>query len=110
MIINPMWFYWMNVFDKLQFVSFVISMLTGITGVIALGCYCDDHDNDALRDSKRLLLVALCFGLVALFTPSEKTMTKMLIASQVNETNVERAKEVVDYIVDKVKEVREDQK
>lgn len=33
----------------------------------------------------------------------------MLIASQVNETNVEKAKEVVDYIIDKVKEVKENE-
>lgn len=53
------------------------------------GCSCDYKVSD----------------LIKVGTP-EDTATKMLIASQVNETNAERAKEVVDYIVEKIQEVK----
>jgi hypothetical protein len=81
-------------------------MFTGFIGCVAFGCYIDDGDDDTLRAAKRLFLIASCFVLVGIFTPSEKTMTKMLIASQVNEANVETAKEVVDYIIDKINEAK----
>lgn len=71
MIINPMWFYWMSVFDILHIICLVIGMITGFIGGVALFCYLDDNDNDTLRDAKRLLLLALCFGSVGIFTPSE---------------------------------------
>jgi hypothetical protein len=108
MIINPMWFYWVNVFGKIQIACFIIGVVTGFIGCAALACYFDDGGKRTLRDAKRLLLLALCSLSIGIFTPSEKTMTKMLVASQVNETNVEKAKEVVDYICDKIKEVKND--
>ena len=107
MIINPMWFYWMSVFDKMQCMCWAVFVIVGTIGGITLACYVFGDDDDALKPAKRLFLLALCFGFVGIFTPSEKTITKMLIASQVNETNIERAKEVVDYIIDRVKEEKE---
>lgn len=105
-----MWFYWMNVFGKLQIVCLIICVFAGFLGCVAFGCYIDNCGEGSLKAAKRLALMALCFGLAGVFIPSEKTITKMLIASQLNEINAEQAKEVVDYIIDKVKEVREEQK
>lgn len=110
MIINPMWFYWMGVFGKMQVICFIISVFAGFIGCVAFAYYVDNPDDnkdvDALKAAQRLFLIALCFLFVGIFIPSEKTMTKILIASQVNEANVERAKEVADYIIDKINEAQ----
>jgi hypothetical protein len=110
MIINPMWFYWMGVFDKIHTMCLVVCIIVGTIGGSALAYHIFGDDEDASKAAKKLFLIALCFGLVGIFTPSENTMTKMLIASQVNETNVESVKEIVDYIIDKIDEVKGEQK
>jgi hypothetical protein len=78
--------------------------------VFAILATVSDSQKDAkilIGISKKLLIICLISCFVGILVPSESTATKMLIASQVNETNAERAKEVVDYIVEKIQEVKE---
>lgn len=72
MLINPMWFYWMNVFGKMQILCFIVCVFTGFIGCLAFGCYIEDCGEDSLKAAKRLMLVTLCFGLIGIFAPSEK--------------------------------------
>jgi hypothetical protein len=108
MLINPWIFYLIGVCDAIGVIcalilcmSFFAMILVGIFMLI-------DEKNIALKRAfKKIVIVFAISGLVGTFVPSESTATKMLIASQVNETNVEHAKEVIDYIVEKIQEVKE---
>jgi hypothetical protein len=68
--------------------------------------YTLDELNKYRKVFKRFIVLFVVCLLGVIFVPSESTATKMLIASQVNETNVERAKEVIDYVVEKIQEVK----
>ena len=124
-IINPMVFYWIGLFDNISDISFVI--LAG--GVITLGILIICHlammvDNEyKTRESqgrmekfiKNTVIIVAISASITVLTPSESTMYKMLIASQVTVENIDLAKtgvtDLVDYIVEKVDEMqKEDEK
>ena len=107
MIINPWIFYLIGVCDAIGAICAAI-LLISMFAMILVGIFMIiDEKNIALKRAFKKIVIAFAIsGLVGTFVPSESTATKMLIASQVNETNVERAKEVVDYIVEKIQEVK----
>lgn len=114
MLINPWIFYLIGVCDS---ISIVCVIMCAVSVFCALACisiayneeefsYTADESKKFKNNSKRFIMLFVVCLLGAIFVPSKDTTTKMLIASQVNETNVERAKEVIDYIVEKMQEVK----
>lgn len=119
-IINPAVIYVINLMDSLR-VGLIIAIV--IFAVLTIFCainYMDMSEGNSeeckqsarkfLRCSKRFLVCfALAFVLVV-FTPSKDTCVEMLVASYVTPDNidagVEKTKETVDYIVDKIKEMK----
>ena len=121
-IINPWAIYLINVCDNLQFIS-LIATLIAITAVILIGVAwaldedncCDEEDIKAIRQYYMkwikiptiVLICSLVFGIVL---PTEKTCYTMLVTSQLTEENIHNvgnnAKEVVDYIFEKIEEVQ----
>lgn len=108
MIINPWVFYLIGVCDAIGCIC-AITLFMSLFAMIIAGIFMIiDEDNKVAikRVLKKIVIVFAVSCLVGIFVPSESTATKMLIASQVTETNVERAKEMVDYIVEKIQEVK----
>lgn len=121
-IINPWAIYLINVCDNLQVIS-LIATLIAITAVILIGVEwaldkdncCDEEDVKAIRQYYMewikipaiVLICSLVFGIVL---PTEKTCYTMLVTSQLTEENIHNvdnnAKEVVDYIFEKIEEVQ----
>lgn len=54
------------------------------------------------RWGKRLLVASAIILPIAIAIPNKDTSTKMLVASQITYENVDRAKDTVDYIADKL--------
>jgi hypothetical protein len=126
-VINPMWFYWLGVVDNLNifFWSMIITLL--FIGIVLNTIRAVEYENLSYTEVeegknvvvvkkmfKQWLIVFFCilpFVLLIVFTPSKETMIKMTVSKQVTYKNIDKAeekiKETFDYIVDKVKEIKE---
>ena len=110
-IVNPNWFYWVNVLTDLNIVCFVPAIISGIIlAIIVIGSTIDL----CFDDFKKLVVIcAIIFAisvLGAIFIPTEETMLKIMIAKYVTKENlnmtVDGIKSAVDYIVNAMKEIK----
>ena len=105
-IIDPMWFYWVSVVDVVKVCSGFIAGIALFILITAGSC------SDMLsKHTTRWLFVALVVGgALAVFVPSEVTLTKMLLAKFATYENAEIAldgiQSAADYIVNAIKEIR----
>ena len=120
-IINPMWFYFVDVIRDLEVVLFSIGLVTGVVClffIIAQTIEVKDAWDDESRAKEWKLLKRfiklcaipiVCFVLVVLI-PSKDTMYEMMIAKYITHENlsisVEAVKSAVDYIVEAFKAVK----
>jgi len=127
-IINPSWFYWLNVVDGIKTALLVVAIVAVIVGAIflvsyfsALEEYCGWHGKEGtFKPSKwdllckkisiaSVIVTAICImGLV--FIPSKNTLIEMQIAQMATYENaqwtVDSLKSVVDYIVEAIQKVK----
>lgn len=123
-IINPWIFYFADVANAMVFVF----MFTGIVFFVYAfykfttleedECIMNldyfytlkEKDKDAKKKNwhiiKRYVLIGCAFIILSTLTPTEKTIYRMAIASYITEDNLskgkEEAKELIDYIVEKI--------
>lgn len=126
-LIDPKIFYWMSVLGSLEmFLIFVGIVSFCVYGFIMLLYTMDKNTISEYENHPKLiekekvrcsviekkfklkpaiLSLILLFG-IPVFIPSQDTMVKMIVASQVTSENYEFAKdeitELIDYIVDKI--------
>ena len=117
-IINPVWFYWVNVVDTLVLILIVLFCLTVVSCVISgvftlttLEYGADDEDhNAAKRIFKRCFVVAVVVAVAIILIPTKNTLLEMQIARYATYENAEitldAIKSAVDYIVDAMKSVK----
>lgn len=132
-IINPSWFYWLQVLSGIN--TFIVVMLAFITVgavvaiVYAVGNYFSGvaykdqkyedgtpSDSDwrnyllAKKVLKIIIPVMIVFIIAAIAIPSKETMISMMIAKYATKENlsmtVEGIKSAVDYIVNAMKEIK----
>lgn len=115
-IIDPMWFYWLQIVDSIQGLCGVIAILSGVIGVIMLVFYLASvvdgctYEEDSRKRLKGLIKpLAVCFIIaitVTVFIPSKQTLIEMEIAKHATYSNVESIKEQItdaaDYILDRL--------
>ena len=112
-IISPWVFYWISISNSVRAVAFLCAIAT-VLGTFLFGglafdsCDARKHSN-AAKWAKRfatglVVSIALC-----VLIPSEDTCYKMLAADMFTQDNINSATEyvtdVIDYAVDKVKEL-----
>lgn len=117
-IINPSWFYWLNVADlALVFLCSIcgVSALCFIGSLIAREFCADEYtpkeSKEKMRKITRISLIAfLVSGFIAIFIPSKNTLIEMMIAKKATYDNVswtlEQVKEAVDYVISAIKEIK----
>lgn len=112
MIISPWVFYWIDVCDALKRLM-GCGVLTGVF-VMFISCICDDDGSKVFKQYERVmkkvgLVIAVLCLICGIFLPSEDTCYKMLAAKMFTQDNINSATEyvtdVIDYAVDKVKEL-----
>lgn len=114
-IISPWVFYWIGVLDTLKGVALIIAVIT-VIGVIVMGLWMgldisfnNGVDRDMAKLWIKLAIVSFVASMICVVLPSESTCYKMLAANMFTEKNVTAATEyvtdVIDYAVDKVKEL-----
>lgn len=113
-IINPWLFYFVDCLDGVQIVcilvviafTFAIVLLTAI--IHDLGW----DEKEELKSAKRTRKIMIFFSILLLIVipliPSKETCYKMMVASQITDTNIQKAEDVikdsVDYIFEKINE------
>ena len=116
-IINPWVFYLLEVIDTLDTCcGIVLAVFTVVFFVYALvwfinfGCW-DEGTISPMQILKKFKVLLIIVILANALIPSEDTIYKMMITSQVTTENIDTAKEtiqdVADYIIDAVKEIEE---
>ena len=116
-IINPAWFYWIEVADTIKAISIgamVILLIASIVLAATAKIDHDFHDDDECDRKKTVLFICLVgiavSSLVCIFTPSRNTLIEMQIAKLATKGNVEltidKVKEIVDYIINAMKEMK----
>lgn len=119
MIISPWVFYLIGMADTIKILALFASIVfVAISGLLwfdwmqSLFSY-REKDKDVLRERKivvKMSIAAIVSLAILIFTPSEDTCYKMLAADMFTQDNINSATEyvtdVVDYAVDKVKELQ----
>lgn len=103
-IINPMWFYWIDVISGLEVFAITILVLAcmGISGLLMVCAF--DESLDPFRKNKRLaaafLVCAFLSANIVVFVPSKETMITMVVAQNVTTENIEKATDTVKSMID----------
>ena len=111
-IINPWLFYLVNFLVNLQDVCSIVLIACGVAIAFRALIGLVNEDEEKLKankkTNKRLLFVLLSMLIVITFIPAEETCYQMMIASQITDTNIQKAEDVindsVDYIFEKINE------
>lgn len=120
-IINPVAIYVINLMGSLRVGLIVGAVIFAVLTIFWVVCYWDAKDDysdegkqsakDFFRFSKRFLVCFALSFILVVFVPSKDTCVEMLVASYVTPDNidagVEKTKETVDYIIEKIKEVQD---
>lgn len=118
-IISPWVFYWIGIVDNIRTLLITILIVLVIGGVIMFMCTISDADDyglknkDVAKEVKICIKVAIATFVVAVLVcviPDSDTCYKMLAADMFTQDNINNATEyvtdVIDYAVDKVKELQ----
>lgn len=132
-IINPSWFYWLQLLINIRGIVIAISVLISIGFIVAIIAtitnyvlgyeYRDRIDEDgkvwdsdwrnyllAKKFVKILFPITIVFLIIYILIPSKETLISMMIAKYATKENlgmtVEGIKSAVDYIVNSMKELK----
>lgn len=120
-IISPLTIYLINLMDPLHTVCIIACGIFLIIGIFYGIDYLDCKDSGseqnqiraqkALGRTKRMAVVCVICMLLTIFVPTKTTIIEMIVAQNVTIDNLnsgeEKLKEAIDYLVDKVEEVKE---
>lgn len=112
-IISPWVFYWIGIFNAVDAVAFLCVIATAFGtlgfGGMALDNYDAREHSNAVKWAKRFAVGLVISIALCVLIPSEETCYKMLAANMFTQDNINSATEyvtdVIDYAVDKVKEL-----
>lgn len=125
-IINPSWFYWINVVDGLRFVATFVVILLGITAAVVslvygvnmkmiedypASCEGEKRANVQLKKIMPILWVVwIASVLVLIFIPSKDTLITMMVAKYATYENagltVDALKSAIDYVVQAIQSLK----
>lgn len=115
MIINPLWFYLISVSSNLQIVCGIIACcaLMIIFISVLISPLLENMDTDFKGLDTKLLIIGIICAFISVLVPSKETCYQMMVASLVTKDNIEitaeAGKEAVDYIVDSIDKLLDEQ-
>ena len=115
MIINPLQFYLINVSSNLQIVCCVIACFALAIILISILMYpiLEDMGAEFKGLRTKLVIIGIVCAFIGILAPSKETCYQMMVASLVTKDNIkitaEAGKETVDYIVDSIDKLLDEQ-
>ena len=124
-IINPWFFYFIDIGDSLDTLALTIAVITGIIWVglwIAASIMIDKRctltenmQNKYIRfcwkKGKFFMIIMIITAIIEIAIPSKSAMVEMAVMQQVTPNNIEKGKEIVksttDYIFEKFEKLKE---
>lgn len=113
-IINPSWFYWINVVDNFRVFSIVCAIVCGACCLLMIIPISEEYDDSEIakweKRQKICFILCVILSAVLVLIPSKNTLIEMMIAKQATYENaqwtLETLKSAVDYIVNAIKSVK----
>lgn len=106
-IINPLWFYLINIVENFGGLLFTIAIVSG--GACLAFLFCSALDNDIksqMKNIKRLLIICIISSILTSLCPTKDTCYQMMTATMITPNNItavgDAATDVVDYIIESV--------
>ena len=124
-IINPWFFYFIDIGDSLDTLALTIAVITGIIWVglwFAASVMIDEcrtltenMQNKYIRfcwkKGKLFMIIMIVTAIIGIVIPSKSAMVEMAVMQQVTPNNIEKGKEIVksttDYIFEKFEKLKE---
>lgn len=124
-IINPWFFYFIDIGDSLDTLALTIAVITGIIWVglwLAASIMIDEcrtltenMQNKYIRfcwkKGKLFIIIMIVTAIIGIAIPSKSAMVEMAVMQQVTPNNIEKGKEIVksttDYIFEKFEKLKE---
>lgn len=110
-VINPMWFYWLQISDGLH-VLLLVSGIFALIGGVVIGWvafdspFYDEEETYKMRKSSvRAIICGIICILVSTAIPTNETLIKMQIAKFGTKDNVETVLQTINDKTDKLIEV-----
>lgn len=98
-VIDPMWFYWLQVFQSLKVLLIIFSVLLASAGAIVLFVASEEWKEDERKKKIKPGVIYIIFAFVimtaALLIPQKETMIQMKVAENVTYEKVEKVVEQV---------------
>ena len=109
-IINPMWFYFIDVISALKFIVTVVGALCAIAAAFFSWCKIDPIKEEEQKELNKIIKPFVIISIAALivwaFLPSKETMITMMVAKFATYENtawtLDTVKAAVDYIVNAI--------
>lgn len=115
-IINPSWFYWVNVVQGAGIAVTILALIATIFCLVGLplyhvdAVYNDESKKKFWKIAKGLIILCSVLWIVSIFIPSKETLIEMQVAKYATyenaEWSVETIKQAVDYIINALKELK----
>lgn len=109
-IISKEWLYWLEFFNTLNnFLIFSLVVSLGILIFLFIYKIIEMNDSEFINNciiASFIILIVSVFGL--LFTPSQKTVYKMMLSDVVTKHNIELGEDYIDKQMDKINDIVEE--
>ena len=118
-IINPIWFYLIDIIESADSLFFILSVLSTVATVVMFIIIMTEGEDaktapDIFKLIKKIFIVCITSIFLSVLTPTPSTCYKMMAASMVTPDNIaaggETATDIIDYIVESVDTLLEESK
>ena len=108
-LINPSWFYWVNVADSLRGLFIVFTILSGVVILVSFLFLIEDLVE--FKHQKKILIIGGILALICIlgiiFMPAKETLIEIEVARLATKDNinwtVESVKGIIDYVIGAIK-------
>lgn len=97
-VVNPVWFYLMGLSTPILVLSAIVAIVALTIGLVYYLEGKQIEDKKEIHLGKKLIVVSALCGVMLVLTPTETTLTKMLIAQNVTYERVEVATDTVENV------------
>lgn len=128
-IISPWFFYFAGIADGLGITLMVFGCMAILISIIVLCVSADESETDFVKKSIKGIIIGVVIIILGIFCPSEDTCYKMALAkfatpqniqaiteyagdtaSNINDSVSDIIKDIMDYSVDRIYDIRNNQK